>query len=936
MHLSWQEIRIRATDFAKEWEGAGEEKRDTQSFYNDFFHVFGVGRRSVGAHFEYAIRTLGGKRGYVDLLWPGTLAVEQKSAGESLETARKQALDYIASLSDPKKPRFLLLSDFDRFVLISLEEGNARHEFTLAQFPDNVERFGFILGLERRIYEDQAPVNIDAAELMGGLHDLLEASGYVGHDLEQFLVRMVFCLFADDTGIFQPKNILLEYVEDRTQEDGSDLGPKLAQLFEVLNTPEANRQRTLGEELKSYPHVNGKLFADRLPAPAFDRAMREKLLEACHFDWAHISPAIFGSLFQSVMNRDERRAKGAHYTTERNIRKVIGPLFLDDLREEFRGIMRLKRNRAAKLRALQEKMAEMAFLDPACGCGNFLVVAYRELRELELDVLRALHKHGQLDLMADTLSKVDVDQFHGIEMEEFPALISETAMWMMDHIMNRQLSAELGQVYTRIPLQKAPNVRCADALEIDWEEVLPSARCKGVLGNPPFIGSKYQSPQQRQQVRRIAALGGSGGTLDYVAAWFIKAGEYIRGESRIGLVATNSITQGEQVAQLWPILFERCGLEIAFGHRTFAWSSDARGKAHVHVTIIGLDRRENARKKKRLFSYSAPDGDPDESLHCALSPYLVDATAQDNPHLVVREASKPINGMPGIVMGTQPIDGGYLIFSQEEYDAFLKAEPGAKALMRPFIGSREFINKIDRYILYAGDSDPGKLRELPKVREIMKRVTAWRRREIPRKGGTAAEVRAAGNSAQHLADQPTEFNNSVVPDKPFLAIPETSSERRAYVPIAMISPPIIPHNSLKVLIDASLTDFALLTSAMHMSWLRLVGGRLESRYRYTIGVVYNTFPLPTVSQDKLAQLDQHAQRVLDARAEHPEASLADLYDPDFMPSSLRKAHQALDKAVDRLYRKSAFKSDRDRSEHLLRLYEKFFSPCLGQPARHGR
>ena len=519
---------------------------------------------------------------------------------------------------------------------------------------------------------------------MGRLHDALEASGYLGHDLEVFLVRVVFCLFADDTGIFEPRDIFGELLETRTREDGSDLGPCLARLFQVLNTPVDRRQAKLDEDLARFPYVNGDLFAARLTIPDFDAAMRVALIDACRFDWAAISPAIFGALFQSVMEPAERRAQGAHYTTEKNILKVIEPLFLDDLRAEFNRLRARKdSHRRAELKAFQKRLGEMKFFDPACGCGNFLIIAYRELRELEIELIRELRRgrpdEMQQELHADLLSWITVDQFYGIDLGEFPARIAETALWMMDHIMNNRLSLAFGQSYVRIPLVGSPHIRNADALETDWTDLLPPEDCSYVFGNPPFGGAKFQSGGQRAQVRRIAALGKTGGTLDYVTAWFIRAGRYVqRGPARIGFVATNSITQGEQVAQLWPTLFDRARLEVAFAHRTFAWGSDARGKAHVHVVIIGLDVRERGRADKRLFSYPDVNGEPEETLHAALSPYLFDAGGLADPHLTVREESRPINGLPQLKTGVQMIDNGILTFTEEEKGQFLHEEPDAE------------------------------------------------------------------------------------------------------------------------------------------------------------------------------------------------------------------------------------------------------------------
>ena len=681
----------------------------------------------------------------------------------------------------------------------------------------------------------------------------------------------------------------------------------------------SSRRRRRAKRLRPrIPYVNGDLFEGHLRTFSFDTAMRGALLDACRFDWSNISPAIFGALFQSVMDPAERRAQGAHYTTEKNIVKVIEPLFMDDLRAEFGRVRKRRgRGRLAALRQFQAKLDGLTFFDPACGCGNFLIIAYRELRLLEIEVIRdirdATAATGQAVLDAAWHSVVDVDQFYGIELGEFPVRIAETALWMMDHIMNNRLSLEFGQTFVRIPLEKSPHIVHGDALETDWFGLLPPGDCSFVLGNPPFVGAKYQTAEQRAQVRGIAALGKGGGTLDYVAAWFIKAGEYVKGsEARVGFVATNSITQGEQVAQLWPVLFGRCKLEIAFAHRTFAWGSDARGKAHVHVVILGLDRRKAARAEKRLFSYPDINGDPEESRHAALSPYLFDAGGLSDPHLVVREESAPINGMGRLISGSQPIDDSEYIFNAEERAELLEAEPDAARFLHPYVGAREYLQGGERWILALQDASLTALKALPRVRERMAAVRHFRRKS--KRKGTLA-----------IAHYPTRYNVEVIPTSPFLVIPESSSERREYAPIGWLEPPTIPSNLVRILSDATLSDSAMLASAMHMAWLRYIGGRLKSDYRYSIGIVYNTFPTPPEGAD-LSSLERMAQAVLDARAAHSGATLADLYDPDLMPPNLRRAHQALDRAVDRLYRRFGFASERERVEHLFMLYEKMHMP----------
>jgi hypothetical protein len=922
MRLSWNEIRTRAKAFSQDWKDAHYEKGETQSFYNDFFNVFGVSRRKV-AIFERKVELIDqNKRGFIDLLWPGVMLAEQKSAGKDLYKARQQAFDYIDGLKERDQPRYILTCDFQRFHLLDLET-NQDVRFTLPELHTHVEAFAFIMGVQRRDFGTQADVNIKAAELMGTLHDALEKSGYTGHDLERLLVRLLFCLFADDTGIFNEKDDFLYLIDQRSAEDGRDVGRWLNDLFDVLDTPEDKRQSTLDPELAKFPYVNGALFSERLRTPAFDAKMRDDLITASRFDWGKVSPAIFGSLFQSVMEPAERRKKGAHYTTEANIQKVIGPLFLDDLKAELAKLKARKGGaRMADLQEFQRKLARLRFLDPACGCGNFLVITYRELRLLELDCLQAMYPADKRELVLDVaqLSLITVDQFYGIELEEFPAYIAEVAMWMADHIANNDLGMTFGKAFARIPLKDSAHILHGDALERDWSTLLPPEKCSYILGNPPFIGAKYQSVTQRKQVRDIARLGGSGGTLDFVCAWFIKAGAYIAANTRIriGFVATNSITQGEQVAQLWPILFDRHALEIAFAHRTFAWGSDARGKAHVHVVIIGLAHRTHEPTDKRLFSYADIDGAPSESAHAALTAYLFDAQAVANRHLVIEKVSSAINGATKLIIGSKPIDDGNYIFDEVEKVKFLELCPEGKKYLHPYVGSDEFINGFTRWILALQQASPNNLRT---SFELMRRVSAVR----------AFRLKSKSKPTQAIAETPTLYHVNVIPNKPFVLIPRVSSERRAYVPIGWVSPPTIPSDATLCLLEADVWCFSILTSRMHMAWLAHIGGRLKSDFRYSIGLVYNTFPWPVASAQQKTKIETLAQAVLDARARYTTSSLADLYDPDTMPADLRKAHQALDVAVDKLYRSAPFDSDRDRVEHLFGLYEKLVNP-LGQLA----
>ena len=566
MRLGWDEIKRRARAFSKEWQEAHYEKGETQSFYNDFFDIFGIKRRRV-ATYEQRVKLLSNKHGFMDLFWPRTLLIEQKSAKLDLDKAGTQALDYIDGLPQAEQPRYVLTCDFQSWRLLDLDTGTETR-FKLADLHKHIEAFAFVLG-RQRTFETQAGVTIKAAELMGKLHDALEAANYKGHDLEQLLVRLLFCMFADDTGIFQPKDIFLELLQTDTREDGSDTGRILVELFDVLDTPESDRQTGLSGELNAFPYINGQLFAGHLRTPVFDTKMRALLIDACRHDWTGVSPAIFGSLFQSVMDAKERRSKGAHYTSEANIMKVIGPLFLDDLRAELDRLVARRTGRDTALLEFQAKLSRLTFLDPACGCGNFLVIGYRELRRLELACLQALYPTQQID--AVLLSRVTVEQFYGIEIEEFPARIAEVAMWMADHLANNEYNEAFQGNSARIPLKDSPHILNADALDTDWAELVPPEKLHYIMGNPPFVGKKEQSTKQKNQLKRAVGSADNFAILDYVAAWFVKAGEFVdkNPSIRIAFVSTNSITQGEQVAQLWPILFDRTHLEIAFAHRTF-------------------------------------------------------------------------------------------------------------------------------------------------------------------------------------------------------------------------------------------------------------------------------------------------------------------------------------------------------------------------------
>lgn len=754
--------------------------------------------------------------------------------------------------------------------------------------------------------EDQDPINLAAVVILGRFHDALEEGGYTGHELERFLVRILFCLFAEDTGIFEEDRIFQRYLINRTAEDGTDLGPQLARLFEVLNTPPARRQKNLDEVLAAFPYVNGALFAERLSFADCNRGMREALLVCTNFDWSRISPAVFGSLFQSVMAPKERRQLGGHYTSERDILKVIRALFLDELRAEFE---RAKKNKA-ELRRFQAKLANLRFFDPACGCGNFLVIAYRELRLLEIELLKLLYDGQQPLLDSSILSVLDVDAFYGIEIEEWPARIAEVAMWLIDHQMNIKLSEHLGRLVRRIPLERSPVIIQGNALQLDWARILPPEKCDFILSNPPFVGAKYQNPQQRADMDLIAGKASNSGLLDYVTGWYFKAAEYIQNTKiTVGFVSTNSITQGEQVGVLWNELFRRYSIKILFGYRTFAWTSEAKGKAHVHVVIIGFAAFD--RNNKRIYEQEDDADSPTVSQAGNISPYLV-----EGPDRAITNRSNPLCHAPKICFGNQPIDGGHLLLDNDEKKQLITLEPQAKAYLKLFIGAQEFINGEQRWCLWLQDVAPEKLPTMP---EVMRRVKAVQQYRLASKRPATRE----------LAKTPTQFAFVSHPGKKYLLIPSVSSERRSYIPMDFMSRNVIASNLCLIIPEATLYHFGVLSSAMHIAWVRQVCGRLELRYRYSGKLVYNNFPWPQDPTQKQRQaVESAAEKVQAVRKEYASATLADLYNPLTMPPQLVKAHAALDRVVERCYRSQPFTSDRQRMEFLFALYEQLTAPLL--------
>ncbi len=925
--INWNEIRSRALTFSHEWAKAAKEEPDKQTFWNEFFKCFGLKRQLV-ASFEVAVQKAKGKYSFLDLLWRKKLLVEHKSAGASFEEAKSQAFAYIADLvnegNGEDTPEYVILCDFKRFGLYDLtSEDEAGHYFecALGDLHKHVRRFAFMRNEKPVRLDPESPANFKATQLLADLHDALAESGYVGHELERMLVRLLFCLFAEDTGIFDEPRCFTSLIE-RTREDGADLGGKLAELFQVLNTPENKRQKALDEDLAAFPYVNGGLFAEALSIASFTGAHREALRRCCMFEWAYISPAVFGSLFQDILDDRARRQVGAHYTSERDITKVTRSLFLDDLRAELENAKGAGRGREEKLRAFKKKLRGLRLFDPACGCGNFLIIAYRELRRLEMEALLALHtKNGILQRTYDirNLAEVDVDQFYGLEINEWPVRIAEVGLWLTDHQCNLEMAEKFGETYRRLPLSASPTIRHANALRIDWKELLPPAESVLVFGNPPFVGKQFMDAEQNVDMELVCKDIKGFGVLDYVTAWYVKAAEYVKGtRARCAFVSTNSISQGEQVGLLWKHL-QRHGVKIHFAHRTFPWQSEARGKAHVHVVIIGFGTFDHS--PKWLYEYEGENGEVSAATAKHISPYLV-----EGPDTVVTSRGSPLCPVPEIVFGSMPNDGGHLLLSPEEKVALLKTEPGAEEFLRPILGSEEFINGAERWCLWLDGAPPEKLRALPEVR---KRIEGVRQHREASKRKTT----------QELAAFPARFGEVRQPESDYILIPSVSSERRRYIPMGFMPPNVIASNLVLLVPKATVYHFGVLTSAMHMAWVGTVCGRLKSDYRYSNRLVYNNFPWPAeVPEKERRAVETAAQAVLDARKAFPASTLADLYDPLTMPPALATAHAGLDRAVDRCYRKEAFRSDRERVEHLFAMYEKLTAPIfpISPKMRRGR
>jgi hypothetical protein len=912
--LNWDKYRQNATIFAHEWAAETDEKGEAHSFWDAFFRIFDLERRHFGKH-EARVKRAGNRQGFIDFFWKGKLLVEHKSASKSKEVdwqeTFRQALEYVDGLPKNERPQRVVLCNFRHFRIYDLTQKVVEkyEEVAITELPAKIRAFQFLPDFVEKIRDEEEKANIEAALQIGNIHDVLHREGYQGHDLELLLVRILFCMFAEDTNIFSAKQFT-HFIEKETLENGKDVGTALEELFETLNTP-MRKRGDIGHALKQFPYVNGGLFAEKLSkTPPSTMGFRNSLVTGNMKDWAEISPEIFGSLFQAVLSDTERRSLGAHFTSEKNIRRLIDPLFMRDLWAEFYAA----RVDSKKLEKFRKKIAALRFLDPACGCGNFLVVTYRELRLLDLEIVRTQReistKEGvfvQLVLDTSALANISLNSFHGLEVKPVSALIAQTALWLTEHQCNRLLEVAFGQTVATIPLDDSGQIRTGNALLTDWNSLLPAGEVFDfIIGNPPFSGSKIMDDAQRTEIKTLFDHESGSGTLDYVTGWYLKAAQFIDKSptTLAAFVSTNSICQGEQVGMLWGSLF-RFGMKIRFAHQTFKWLNEAPGVAAVYCIIVGFGKQKPP--VCRLFEYPDIKNDPIEAAVKNINPYLVEAG-----DVLIRTRSKPICDVPEMMKGSQPTDGGNLLFTEIEKDDFLKLEPFASKFIRPFIGADEFINGWQRYCLWLENAKQIDIEKLP---QVVKRVEAVRQMRLL----------SSKEATRKWAEKPMFFTENRQPTTDYIIIPSVSSERRNYVPIGFIQSEVVASNLALIVSNADLFLFGILTSEMHMSWMRYVCGRLKSDYRYSNTLVYNNFPFPIDAPEaEKKAVETAATTLLSIRKTHQDAgkTLAQLYDPEKMPSDLLAAHQILDRAVDASYGlKKGFSSEAKRVAWLFERYE---------------
>jgi len=914
--ITINEVRRRLQLFAKEHSGDRDEKQYAQQFMRDFYACFGLSKSSASM-FEKKVLKFGNKRGFIDSFIPGVLLVEQKTTGEDLYRAFEQAKDYALAITNEfEKPHYILVCDFQTFHLYNLH-GLDKEPLvcTLAEISKRADWFMFLVDKRVVAYSEELPVNRKAVEQIAKLHDALLKANYTGKDLESFLTRLLFCLFADDTGIFGTDGQFKKLVA-KTKEDGSDLGMAIAMLFQVLNTAHDKRQTNLDEALNAFEYVNGGLFNDQIAIPSFDFDLRTILVKCSELDWSGISPAIFGAMFQSVLEagaidtahrKESRRELGAHYTSERNILKVIQPLFLDDLHKEFE-----QASNKPKLQALYDKLHTLKFFDPACGCGNFLVIAYRELRRIENDVIAKLYFKGEQGGLLDIKGhcKVSIEQFYGIEIDDAAVHIARVAMYITDHQLNLESGSRFGETRATVPLIATPHIQQGNALRTDWNSVIKADECDFIFGNPPFIGKKEQTSEQKIELLTVAKGIKGNGVLDYVCSWYLIANEFIKVNHKIrcAFVSTNSITQGEQVGIFWGYL-NASGIAIDFAHRTFKWSNEGRGVAAVHCVIIGFGFGAT-NKKKQLYYYADEDDSDSGELNLvdSINPYLVDA-----PFVAISKRSNPICNVAEMNYGSMPIDNNCFTLTPDERDNFIAESVDNLKLIRKYIGGNEFINSIERYCLWLVDAEPNLINKSRLVKERIELVRQFR----------LASDREATNK---LANYSMLFGEIRQPKTNYLVLPKVSSQNRDYMPIAFMDSNVIVSGSALVVPNASLYEYGVLQSKMHMAWMRTVCGRMKSDYQYSATIVYNNFIWPNKCTDKVKNnVIDCANLIIDNRKTFTDTTLATLYNNSTSPPSLIKAHKDLDKVVDEAYGYKGGDDDASRVAFLFKRYEELTS-----------
>ena len=880
-----------AGEFARRWKGRGYEKGESQVFWTELVtEVFGVENPSLFLQFEQQAKL--DHTSFIDVMIPSTrVMIEQKSLGKDLRkpipqsdgtklTPFQQAQRYAMTLKVSQHPRWIVTCNFAEFDIYDMENPNSEpHHVELCNLGREYYRLRFLVETGNEHLQKEFEVSMKAGDIVGKLYDAFIAE-YGDNDpetlrcLNVLCVRLVFCLYAEDAGVFGRRDIFHDYMAHYATEDMRDA---LMQLFKVLNTPVEKRSRFLKPELAAFPYTNGGLFAEEIDVPPFTPEIRSLLLNhaSLDFDWSMISPTIFGGVFESTLNPETRRKGGMHYTSIENIHKVIDPLFLDDLRRELDAILEEKVDRTIvkRLNAFRDKLASLTFFDPACGSGNFLTETFLSLRRLENRAIFALCDQGHFQTsMFENPIKVSINQFYGIEINDFAVTVATTALWISEAQMLAETERIVGKDIDFLPLKSYANIHEGNALATPWESVIEPSRLSYIIGNPPFIGARMMEQAQKQDM--IATFGPKWhnvGNIDYVGAWYKRAADYMRGTTiEAALVSTNSITQGEQVADLWQPLM-RDGLTINFAHHTFRWDSEASLKAHVHCVIVGFSYCPA--RHKYLFSGELKR----EVRH--INAYLI-----EGDDVFVGSRPKPIANVPEIGIGNQPIDDGNYLFTEEEMLDFIAKEPQSRQYFHPWYGAQEFIHQKPRYCLWLGDCSPAEIRKMP---HCMKRVENVRNFRLASK--SAGTVK--------LADRPTRFHVENMPEGNYIIIPSTSSERRRYIPIGFLSANDISSNAVHIIPNATLYHFGVLQSNVHMAWIRTVCGRLKSDYRYSKDVVYNNFPWPDADGAAQKRIEQSAQAILDARALYPDSSLADLYDPVLMPAELREAHRHNDSAV---------------------------------------